>query len=628
MLSDSSPSPPPAPSDDSPASPTLLGGKPHEVTQLNPADEEETEVKEEKEEERDKEREEEGVDGGTTAAASTKRRVCFEQTVVYVAADDEATQPYASEDTAATDEGKTTGRGEEEEEEREGTLDRDKGEELTAEDEGDTLEVEPTVAYHLEESTEDSVAEKSTGGGPTPTVPYFTGDSIEDMTVEESHVRSPRAPGTSDATAEMPTVDIGSGETSEAPTGARQTRVAAQVEPTVPYLLESSEEEDQENKGLTNEQVATPAVSGKMGKSHPEVKSDKSLDASNERLPSAGQGDRLHGEEEGESSGSDLSDTIPALVDAGKHSKQKTLFARKRGRGRGGRGRGRGRSSTSSGRKDSEASGEKQRGKGRRGGKGKPESVMSKSEVEPTSSAAAVGVTVGDAEDHKGKQRVGRRRSTRSHVPSKVVSDGEATAGGKHATAARDRDVTDSTAEPATSRTKPPADSSIVDPLSEESPDVTVHMTHGHSSVASSTSTPAKMDPVASKSDDHSSVASSTSTPVKVDPVVSKSDDHSSVASSTSTPVKVDSVASKSDDDHSSVASSTSTPVKLDPVTSIASSSRVSSGSRGGRGRGRGKRPSTPRKGKAAKPAIKSEGSVCVQSSAVLDTLRLGVVCV
>jgi len=255
-------------------------------------------VKEEKEEEQDKEREEEGVDGGTTAAASTKRKVCFEQTVVFVTADDEATQPYASEDTADTDEGNTTG--------GEGTQERDKGGELTAEDEGDTLEVEPTVAYHLEESTEDSVAEKSTGGGPTPTVPYFTGDSVEDMTVEEHHVRSPRAPRTSDATAEMPTADRGYGETSEAPTGARQTRVAAQVEPTVPYLLESSGEEDHENKEPANEQVATPAVSGRMGKSHPEVKSDKSLDASNERFPSAGQGDRLHGEEEGESSGSDV----------------------------------------------------------------------------------------------------------------------------------------------------------------------------------------------------------------------------------------------------------------------------------------------------------------------------------
>ena len=557
-------------SDDSPASPTLLGSKAHEATRFNPADEE---------------KEEEVVDGGVTAAtateksgsASPKKRVCFEQTVMYSTADDEeATQPYASEGTADANDGETIK--EREEEERKGTLHSIKMEgEPSAED---MMEVEPTVAYHLEENAEDSaVAEMSTAGGPTPTVPYLTEGSGEDTTVEEprsvAHIQSPRGPGTSATTAEMPTVDA---VTSEAPTGARRTRAAAQVEPTVPYLLESSEEEEQEEKGPAHKEEGTPTISRRVGRSHPEVKSGKRED---ERCPSASGGDRLWGEGEGESSESDLSDSIPALVDAGKHSKQKTLLSRQRGRGGGMRGKG---SSASSGRKDSKAGGEKQRGKGRRGGGVKPKAVM---EVEPTSSAATVGVTKGDAEDHKGKQRVGRRRNTRLQVPSKVVSESEATVWSEHTPAVRDGDTTDSTTEPSTSGARPPADSSLVDPLSEESPDIALHMTRGHSSAASSTSTPARVDPVTSKNDEgHSPAASSTSTPARVSPVASKSDEcHSS---STSTPAQVD-----------------------DPIVSNVRSSRGRSGSRGGRGRG--KTPSTPRKGKSAKPALKSEGSVYVQ---------------
>ena len=143
------------------------------------------------------EEEEEGGGGMTTSRAegkSDKKTVCFDQTVLYDTSDDdedEATQSYVSEGT--TVKGPTEGGAE-------GTPGDDKGKEGTEEEEGATMEVEPTVAYHLEEDT----AERTmAGGGADPTVPYVLEESKEDMETESlPRTHSSRTPGTSGMVAE------------------------------------------------------------------------------------------------------------------------------------------------------------------------------------------------------------------------------------------------------------------------------------------------------------------------------------------------------------------------------------------------------------------------------------------
>ena len=260
--------------------------------------------------------------------------------------------------------------------------------------------------------------------------------------------------------------------------------------------------------------------------------------------------------EEGDSIGSELDATIPALLDA---SKQKTLFARQRGRGRrgrGGGGRGRGASAR---RMDTRPAVEEQRGKGRRGKEMKPKAMATTMEVESTSSVAAVGESSeggeggeggGETRGRRGKQRGGKRQRTRTR--SKVAADGGAVEG--------EMEIAGGTnvVEPLTSKPNPSVNTSIGGSLSEESPDIILH------------------PPGPAKIPTH--------------------EDQSS--------------RSPADGDQSghSITSSASTPVRTDPPVSSGSSS---GGQRGrGRGRGRGRRPSTPRKGIAAKPALKSEGTL------------------
>ena len=246
-----------------------------------------------------------------------------------------------------------------------------------------------------------------------------------------------------------------------------------------------------------------------------------------------------------------------AVLDA---SKQKTLFARQRGRGRrgrGGGGRGRGASAR---RMDIRPAVEEQRGKGRRGKEMKPKAMATTMEVESTSSVAAVGEGgeggegsegSGETRGRRGKQRGGKRQRTRTR--SKVAADSGAVEG-EMETASSTNVV-----EPSISEPNPSVNTSIGGSLSEESPDITLHPPG-----------PAE---------------------------VPKHEDQSSR-----------SPADGDQSGHSSITSSASTPARTDPPVSSGSSS---GGQRGrGRGRGRGRRPSTPWKGIAAKPALKSEGTL------------------
>ena len=585
-----------------------------------------------------REEEEEEVDGKMTTSRaegkSDKKTVCFDQTVLYDTSDDdddESTQPYVPEGTTAkgpTESGveqtPSDDRGKEGKEEEEGATAKgpteggaegtpgdDRGKEGTAEEEGATMEVEPTVVYHLEEDTPERTM---AGGGVDPTVPYVLEESKEDMGMESlPRAHSSRTPGTSGMVAE----ELGEedGVVSDIPSGGTNPRkTATKVEQIVPYSLgeesedvkkgkeeeekeeegkeeeekeeeakeeeEEEEEEEEKNEGeeALGEKRTTSSVSRGTSKGHPEEqperrsksKKDEALsleeaermdspDQSNIRsgggeLPVVG-GDHLREEqekkeeeekEEGDSIGSDLDATIPALLDA---SKQKTLFARQRGRGRrgrGGGGRGRGASAR---RMDTKPAVEEQRGKGRRGKEMKPKAMATTMEVESTFSVAAVGEGV-ETRGRRGKQRAGRRQRTRTC--SKVAADSGAVEGEMETVSTTDV-VEFSTGEPN------PSVNTSIGSLSEESPDITLHP-------------PGPTE-------------------------VPKHEDQSSR-----------SPADGDQSGHSSAASSASTPARTDPPVSSGSSS---GGRRGrGRGRGRGRRPSTPRKGIAAKPALKSQGTL------------------
>ena len=535
-----------------------------------------------------REEEEEEVDGEMTTSRaegkSDKKTVCFDQTVLYDTSDDdedESTQPYVPEGTTAK--GPTESGVEQ-------TPSDDRGKEGTEEEEGATMEVEPTVVYHLEEDTPERTM---AGDGADPTVPYVLEESKEDMETESlPRAHSSRTPGTSGMVAE----ELGEedGVVSDVPSGG--TKPATKVEQILPYSLgeesedvkkgkeEEEEKEKEEGEEALGEKRTTSSVSGGTSKGHPEEqperrsksKEDEALsleeaermdspDQSNIRsgggeLPVGG-GDHLLEEqekkkeeeekEEGDSIGSDLDATIPALLDA---SKQKTLFARQRGRGRRGRGSGgRGRGASAR-RTDTRPAVEEQRGKGRRGKEMKPKAMATTMEVESTSSVAAVseGGEGGEGGDEtrgrRGKQRAGRRQRTRTL--SKVAADSGAVEGEME---------TIDVVEPSTSEPNPSVNTSIGGSLSEESPDITLHPPG-----------PAE---------------------------VPKHEDQSSRS-----PVDGD------QSGHSSITSSASTPTRTDPPVASGSSSGSRRGR--GRGRGRGRRPSTPRKGIAAKPALKSEGTL------------------
>lgn len=190
----------------------------------------------------------------------------------------------------------------------------------------------------------------------------------------------------------------------------------------------------------------------------------------------------------------------------------------------------------------------------------KPKAMATTMEVESTSSVAAVGEGgeggegsegSGETRGRRGKQRGGRRQRTRTR--SKVAADSGAVEG-EMETASSTNVV-----EPSISEPNPSVNTSIGGSLSEESPDIILHPPG-----------PAE---------------------------VPKHEDQSSR-----------SPADGDQSGHSSAASSASTPARTDPPVSSGSSS---GGQRGrGRGRGRGRRPSTPWKGIAAKPALKSEGTL------------------
>ena len=198
-----------------------------------------------------------------------------------------------------------------------------------------------------------------------------------------------------------------------------------------------------------------------------------------------------------------------------------------------------------------------QRGKGRRGKEMKSKAMATTMEVESTSSVAAVGEGGEGGEGacetrgRRGKQRGGKRQRTRTR--SKVAADSGAVEGEMGIASSTD------VVEPSTSELNPSVNTSIGGSLLEESPDIILHPPG-----------PAE---------------------------VPKHEDQSSR-----------SPADGDQSGHSSITSSAGTPARTDPPVSSGSSS---GGRRGrGRGRGRGRRPSTPRKGIAAKPALKSQGTL------------------